>query len=333
MANLKFGRRAPVNPRPALRLGKYLTGVLPAHPVYVDYLAALNGGWQMLGNDSYGDCVAVTWANFRRLVTTALGTPNYPPYGQVIQFYKTQNPNFPYEDNGMDIQAAIEDLVQNGGPDGVKAIGYAKVDYTNAEEVKAAIAIFGAVWTGINVQVHNQQEFNASQPWTWAANDQVEGGHSVLTGGYGNQPAVGLHQGSPIYDELAAKYGVAGNALDGDEKFITWAEEASFTDGFWSAGVEEAWVVIWPEHLGTKEFQEGMDLYTLANDYEVITGKPFPVAVPKPAPVPTPAPSPRPAPAPTPSPAPSPAPTPAPAPTPPTHETWWQQVLDWLRRL
>jgi hypothetical protein len=113
VSSLKFGRRAPSN-KPAVRLGDHLTGVLPAYPSAADYLAAMDGGWLMLGNDQYGDCVAVTWANFRRLVSTVLGTPNYPPYGQVIQFYETQNPNFPFEDNGMDIQTAIEYLISNG---------------------------------------------------------------------------------------------------------------------------------------------------------------------------------------------------------------------------
>ena len=49
-------------------------------------------------------------------------------------------------------------------------------------------------------------------------------------------------------------------------------QETSFTDGFWANGVEEAWVVIWPEHLGTKEFLEGVDLAELAADYQAMTG-------------------------------------------------------------
>ena len=55
----------------------------------------------MLDNDQYGTCVAVTWANARRLVTTTL-TPKgyYPGLDEVIALYKTQNPGFPAEDNG-----------------------------------------------------------------------------------------------------------------------------------------------------------------------------------------------------------------------------------------
>ena len=65
---------------------------------------------------------------------------------EVAQVYATQNPHG--SDNGMDIQTLLAYLVKTGGPDGVKALGFAAVDYTNPAEVKAAIAIFGAVWTG-----------------------------------------------------------------------------------------------------------------------------------------------------------------------------------------
>jgi hypothetical protein len=252
-----------------------LTGVVPAHPVAVDQLARLKGGWQMLGNDQYGDCVAVTWANVRRLVTATLTTETYPSMDQVIAFYKTQNPRFPSQDDGMDIQTALEYLVSHGGPDGVKALGFAQVDHTNVAEVQAAIAIFGSVWTGITVLDANQTEFGNGQPWDYVRGSQVDGGHSVLTGGYGT-PGKG--------------------ALGGDERFITWAEETSFTDSFWQHEVEEAWVVIWPEHLGSKAFQAGVDLKAFAADYTAITGKAFPAVIP-PQPTPTPTPTPAPVPA------------------------------------
>jgi hypothetical protein len=261
---LKFGRRAPKN-APALKLGPLLTGVTPVHPASEDYLAALRS-WQMLGNDQYGDCVAVTWSNVRRLVTSALTPPgHYPGLDQVIAFYKTQNPGFPAEDNGMDIQTALEYLHATGGPDGVKAIAFAKVDYTNPDEVKAAIAIFGSVWVGFNVLNSNMTEFDSGQPWDYDPSSPVDGGHSVIVGGYG-PPGTG--------------------ALGGDERFITWAQETSFTDLFWSHQVEECWAVIWPEHLGSKAFLAGVNVTQLAADYQELTGQPLPVPVPPAPPAP-----------------------------------------------
>jgi hypothetical protein len=37
-------------------------------------------------------------------------------------------------------------------------------------------------------------------------------------------------------------------------------------------------VVIWPEHLGTKAFLEGVDMAQLAADYRAITGGDLPAA-------------------------------------------------------
>ena len=262
----RYGRRAPKR-APALHLGPLLTGVVPAHPASEDYLAALHGGWQMLGNDQYGTCVAVTWANARRLVTTTL-TPHgyYPPWAQVEAVYKTQNPGFPQQDDGMDIQTLLEYLTGTGGPDGVKAVAFAKVNHANVNEVKAALAIFGYLWIGVNVLDVNMNEFDAGQPWDYNAASPVDGGHSVLTGGYG-PPGSG--------------------ALGGDERFITWAQETSFTDSFWSHQVDECWVVVWPEHLGSEVFLTGVNVAQLAADYQAITGHVLPVpAPPQPPPAP-----------------------------------------------
>ena len=77
-----YGRRRPDPSRPALRLSSYLTGVVPVHPAFADYLARLSN-WLLLGNGQYGNCVAVTWSNIRRLVTAVLSTEFYPPQAMV----------------------------------------------------------------------------------------------------------------------------------------------------------------------------------------------------------------------------------------------------------
>jgi hypothetical protein len=285
----RYGRRSPKR-TPALRLGPLLTGVIPEHPAAEDYLAALDGGWEMLGNNVAGCCAAVTWANVRRLVTTTLtGKGYYPSQAEVWAIYETQNPGFDPNgsaetngpgspaDGGMDLQTLMEYLTATGGPDGVKAAAFASVDPENADEVKAAIALFGYVWTGITVSQANQQQFAAGQPWDWDASSPVDGGHSIVTGGYGT-PGAG--------------------PLGGDERFITWGAETSFTDAFWSNSVEEAWVCIWPEHLGSREFLQGVNLAQLAADYQDITGRALPVPAPPVTPTPAPSPSPSPAPEP-----------------------------------
>lgn len=287
----RFGRRAPKN-APAIPFSA-LAAVLPPFPDTYDSISGWTG-WNILGNDTFGDCVAVTWATERRILT---GQAEYPSLSQVIEFYKTQNPGFPNQDNGMDIQTALEYLHTTGGPDGVKAVAFAKVDHTNLNEVKAALATFKCVWFGANVTGDNQREF-PNVPWSRSGT--VEGGHSFTGTGY---------------DAMTFK-------------METWAAEGSLRDDYvalgsnFGPGIEEAWVVIWPEHL------EGLDdsaRQALAVAYKEVTGKdivfppaptPAPVPEPTPAPVPDPVPVPEPTPAPVPDPTPAPVPDPTPAPTP-----------------
>ena len=112
--------------------------------------------WDVLGDDVYGDCNAVAWANQRRLVTFKLGNQEtYPTLKQVLQFYKIQYANFdsrnpePPGEGGMQIRAGLEYLVKEGGPDGIKAVAFAAVNVTSISDVHAALAIFGCLWLGI----------------------------------------------------------------------------------------------------------------------------------------------------------------------------------------
>lgn len=289
----RCGRRAPKNAR-AIRFAEVLraNAVIPPHPASEDYLSRL-ANWLPLGNLDAGDCVAVTWANFRRLVTAFLSTENYPTQDQVWAVYKTQNPDFDpngdpnvngpgsQADGGMDIQTLLEYLVKTGGPDGVKAVAFARVDFTNQAELDAALAIFGGVWTGVTVTQANQQEFADGQAWGYDPNSPVDGGHSVLSGGYRMN----------------------------DVRFITWGQETDFTWQFVDHQVQEAWVVVWPENCGTAQFQAGIDVAALEAAFTNLTGvAPQWPDVPTP-PVPSPTPPPVPIPAPVP-PAPTPQPTP-----------------------
>jgi len=158
----------------------------------------------------------------------------------------------------VDFAKTNEKLVILGGaigrtnlnPDGVKALAFAKVDQNDFAQVEAALAIFGGIWLGITVLDANQQEFANGQAWTDVPGSPIDGGHAILGGGY-----------TP------------------DVKFITWAQEIEFAPSFWSGSVnavslvEEAWVVIWPEHLGSKSFLSGIDLQQLAADYLDLTGE------------------------------------------------------------
>lgn len=276
MSRHAYGRKAPIPGRKRLKLSQFLKAA-PSHPLAVDYGQKIPAdAWGMRLNGTYGTCMAAAVANSRLVTTTWLtDKPVNWTDDQVAEFYKTQNPDFPNQDEGMVMQLALEEAHKNGLPeldaDGnpVKALAFAQVDLTNEDEVDAAVAIFGGVLWGVYVTAANEDEFDLNQPWDYVRSQNL-GGHAVEGVGY----------------------------EDGQD-FVTWATETSFTDAFRMHQAEECWIVIWPEHLGTKQFQEGVDLQALAEAYTELTGDPFPIDAP-PAPEPTPTPTPAPEPDPTP---------------------------------
>jgi hypothetical protein len=254
---MRLGRRAPSN-KPAILFADVLKAV-PDHPLIVNYTQVILD-WAMLGNDAYGDCGPVSVANYRALVSMVLGGHEvYPTEAQTLDLYRRSgNPNFPNDDNGVDMQTMLEEVVRNGIADS-KAVAFAKVDVTNLDEVRAAIAIFGGLLFGVNLNLAQQ-----AQPavWDYVPGSGEWGGHAILGGDYTSLTGAGQID------------------LGG----ITWARYIGLTDFFWSHQAEEAWVVIWPEHFGSTQFLQGMDLAKLATSFKTLTGRTLPIPAPSPVP-------------------------------------------------
>lgn len=306
-SNLKLGARPPSD-KPALLFAEHLVPgvVIPQHPVD-DRVPPLV--WPMDDNNKFGVCVIAAGDHARQAIYTLLvGSYTNMTEAQIFADYKTQNPDFDPNtgagDNGMDIQTYLNHLVKTG-----VLLGFAKVDHTNKEEVKAATYLGLAIVTGEDLTVSQQNQ----AVWDYVPNDAPWGGHSTTTVGY---------TGSPDQD-------------DG----ISWGAVFPQTQAFVQHQVTEAWFILTQAHVDHPGFRQGFDLGSFAAAYSNITGRPFPVPVPPPAPPappvpPTPTPPPPPVP-PTPTPVP-PTPTPTP-PVPPTpkppkpphhhhrhHHPWWR---------
>ena len=262
------GRRSPKR-APAVRASRILTGVVPDHPPIADHFARVTD-WGLYGNDRYGVCGPVSLANQRKLVTGYLtGVESSPDQDAVYDLYRRSgNPGFDpatgADDNGVDMQTMLEAAVA-GGIGGVTPLGFAAVDHTSLEEIRAAVAVFGSVLYGVSLETAQEGQTDAGGPWDYKRSGEW-GGHAVLGGRYVDSP-----------DDRADRTGV-----------VTWAELIDMTDAFVSHQLEEVWVVVWPEHLSDATFLAGVDLEALAADYEALTGRPFPAPVPAPPPPPPP---------------------------------------------
>lgn len=270
VAGMRLGRR-PASNKPALRLRSILTGVVPSHPFTVRRTDDVPD-WDIRGNDRFGVCGPVAVANARALTTTVLaGIEQYPNLPAVYDLYeRSGNPGFPNDDNGVDLQTMLKEVARNGiravdittAP--VRAVAFAKVDITNLDEVRAAIAIFGCLILGVNLREAQQRQ----TVWEYTRGSPPWGGHAVLAADYTSLAG----RGQP------------------DIGFVTWGAVLQVTDEFWRGQTDEAWVVIWPEHFGSTSFHEGIDVVALANAYYDLTGRVLPVPAPQPPPRPVPVP-------------------------------------------
>lgn len=266
----RLGRRPPTH-APALRFASFWTGAIPAHPTAADHLGQVSE-WELGGNDQFGTCGPTSVANMRRQVVAYLAPGGtLPTLEDIYDLYRRSgnpgfNPNLPaddprQEDGGVDMQTMLGALLKDG-IGGVKPVAFAKVDSLKADQLRAAIAIFGGLLYGVDLEVAQQAQTDAG---LWDYRNSAEwGGHAILAGRY------------------------KGASKGEDVAVVTWQMVVGTTDAFETHQLEEAWVVIWPEHLGSVAFQEGVDRAALAAAYQAVTGRPLPTVDP-PAPTPTPA--------------------------------------------
>jgi len=142
------------------------------------------------------------------------------------------------------------------------------VDHTNLDEVRAAVALFGGVLFGVDLQTAQQQQ---TDDGLWDYNPSSEwGGHAIVAG---------------AFDSLATHY-------QADLGGITWAMPIGMTDAFLQHQLDECWAVVFAEHLKDDAFLAGVNVAALEEAYTTLTGRPFPNVDPGPGPGPVPTPPP-----------------------------------------
>lgn len=232
----KLGKKAPIG-KDSLRFGDFMT-LLPNVPL-VD--TAPEFSYPMDLNDQYGDCVVAGFDHFRQTVTGLLtGTQQNFTTEEIEAFYKTQNPGFPAEDNGMDIQTFLEYLQANK-----HVVGFAKIDHSNEQEMKAAVYMGLAVITGAQLQQAQETQFSEKKPWDTVAGSPYIGGHCTVSIGYKNSPD--------------------------QETLVTWGDEQQATERFVSGQMDEAWFVLLQEHLDHPTFRNHFNLAAFSQSVREIT--------------------------------------------------------------
>lgn len=248
MKKFKLGKKDPIN-KLSVTFGDFIT-VYPTFPI-VDF--APDYVYPMDLNDQYGDCVVAGFDHSRQVITGLLGgTQKNFTTDEIETLYKTQNPNFPQDDNGMDIQLFLEYLVTNK-----YILGFAKIDHTNDSHMKAAMYLGLSIMTGVQLQQAQEIQF-ATGTWDFVPNSSIVGGHCINGVGYN----IG------IYD------------------IVSWGKLISATSNFTTNQMDEAWFILMQEHVDHPGFRNHFDLTAFSKAISDLTGAKVVIPVTPPIPVP-----------------------------------------------
>lgn len=246
--NMKLGKRPARKDAIKIKFGSYISGVAP--PSKYSHTALETQSWQMLGNETYGDCVwagagheTMLWNAEAKKTITFTDTSVLSDYSAVTGF----NPNDPNSDQGTDMQVAASYRKKTGVVDAAgnrhKVGAYLAISLGNKDEFKTAMYLFGAVGLGIQFPSSAMSQFNAGKNWTVVNSSPIEGGHYV--------PLVG-------YD---SKY----------VYLITWGKLIKATWGFVSKYADEAVVYLSEEMLTSGQSIDGFNLVQLETDLAKLT--------------------------------------------------------------
>lgn len=241
--NLKLGKLPARKDAVKLKLVDYL-GQLPAPPAKYNHTALETNQWQMLGNDTVGDCVlagagheTMLW-NAEANKTVSITTQNAISDYSAITGYNPKDPN---SDQGTDMQVAASYRKKTGVIDskGIRHKVGAYLAVTPSKALfKQAMYIFGTVGVGIQFPASAMTQFNDNKNWTVVKSSKIEGGHYI--------PAVG-------YD---SRYVYV----------VTWGKLIKATWGFIEKYCDEAVVYLSPEFLVGGKSLEGFNLQDLTSD-------------------------------------------------------------------
>lgn len=245
---------APSIPLRAILTQRGRAADVPVHPGQADHFTQVTS-WILGGNNEFGTCGPTGLANLRLLTTTYLTSkPVRASNTTIYDLYRRSgnprfNPRTGAGDQGVVLQTMLEAAVR-GGFGGVKPIAFARVDITDLDEVRAAVAIFGGLLFGADLTESQADQ----QVWDYTPDSDEWGGHAFMVGSYTSDAA-------PHHADLGE---------------VSWAEVLGMTDEFYNRQVGEAWVVIWPEHLGSRQFVLGVDQSVLGSYYYQLTGRKLP---------------------------------------------------------
>ena len=244
-SKMKLGRKVVKHDSRTLKLQKYLQNELPPPPAATDWTKGITD-WGMMLNDQYGDCTIAAAAHAIQVWSVHIGSEVTLPDSLILSYYEQWDGYKPGDPNtdGGGIELTVLTNWQKSPLGTHKLVAYADPAYTNLEEIRQAITLFGGVYIGVALPISAQKQAiwdvvpdggDDAKPSSW-------GGHAVFV---------------PKYD---------ANSFT----CITWGALKQMTVAFWQEYVDEAHALLSHDWLAKKGSPAGFNLTQLKTDLKLI---------------------------------------------------------------
>jgi hypothetical protein len=244
--NVCLGKRAPRRSLKALPLSAYMISSSVAFPPKIAYERTMAYG--MLANDSLGDCTIAAALHMQMVWASVARAGSVPSFtdDDAIELYSAIGGYVlgnASTDNGC-VETDVLNYWKSSGMKGNRIAGYATIDVTNIDQLKAAVYVFGGAYIGIQVPSYIMQ-VPAGGSWslTPGADKTIEGGHAIPVVGYGSR-------------------GVT---------ILSWGTSYTFNYQFWADNCDEAYAVVDPLWIEESGVSPGdLELQELISDLAAV---------------------------------------------------------------
>jgi hypothetical protein len=246
-ASVKFGRNESPLGYPTARLRTFMSSaVLPPPPKSGTFADRISKFPTML-NDTYGDCVIAGQGHHIQIATCyGAGKEVVIPDSVVKQTYFTQTGG---RDNGLNIPMSLDYWVKHPIA-GQKLLAWAACDVRDPVEQMQCLSWFGSGYYGVTLPFRYLDAINQKRPWEDISQPRnPKAGHCVLS--------VAYNEIGPIF----ATWGLLQQA--------TWKWVAKYGD--------ECIALITPEWMSQVVTPGGLDLASMLEYFQSLTGKKPPV--------------------------------------------------------
>lgn len=249
-AALPLGALPPKDDPRTLLLARYRTPQLPAPPVTSDWTTAVPH-WPMFANDRHGCCTCAAAGHAIGGWSTNTAHPQWITDADVLGAYAAVSGFDPLtgaRDNGAYLLDVLN-LWRRRGVGGHRITAFVQVNHLDEVEVRQAVHLFGAVYSGVALPLAAQDQLRTHRTW------------ATTKGGRGRAGSWGGHAVSLF------AYNQTGPTC------VTWGNTQPMTWAWWRKYAREAYAIVSPDWIDVVgSSPTGLNVARLMDDLHALGG-------------------------------------------------------------